>query len=104
MSPEYEDEVEVEVEVENDRRRNCVLPKEWTPNDDHRGVALDEGVDVERAEAIFRNWALGGGHKKKNWDRAFTNALLNEEWMKKQAPAKRNTSATGEELKPIKIK
>ena len=93
--PEYEDEVEVEDECV--KRKKC-LPKDWEPTDKHKEVADEEGVNLKRAANIFRNWAEANGAVKINWNLAFTNALMNENWMKKVAPAKKSTGADGSEL------
>lgn len=95
---EYEDENENESE-----KKKCKLPKGWEPTEVHEKMAKKEGVNLKRAAEIFRNWADGGGQKRVNWNLTFSNALLNEDWMKKQAPAKKMVSADGTETKRIKI-
>lgn len=100
VSPEYEDEDE----DENDKKQpQTKLPKKWEPTDSHRATAKREGVNVDKAVIIFRNWADGGGIRRANWNLTFTNALLNESWMKRQAPAKRTVGADGTETKRIKL-
>jgi hypothetical protein len=101
MSPEYEDDNEDEDESERGRAKG--LPKEWAPNDKHEEIAINEKVNLEKAADIFRDWAAEG-HKRKNWNATFSNALRNENWMKRVAPAKNNVSATGEKLQRIKRK
>ena len=95
-SPEYE----YEDEVEDDKRKKR-LPKDWKPTDNHKEVAEREGVDLKRAASIFRNWANSNGSVKINWNLAFTNALMNENWMKKVAPAKKSVGADGKELMTV---
>lgn len=99
--PEYEDEDEGEDEKK--KQRKCKLPDNWEPTEVHVEMAKKEGVNVKRAATIFRNWADGGGIRRANWNLVFSNALLNESWMKKQAPAKKMVSADGMETKRIKI-
>lgn len=100
MTPEYEYECEVEDESETRTVGARGLPKGWAPNESHEKIAAVEGVNLAKAADIFRDWAAEG-HKRKNWNATFSNALRNENWMKRVAPAKRNVSATGTELKKI---
>lgn len=99
VTPEYEDVDESE--GVNDRSKK--LPKDWEPTEKHKGLAKRDGINLEKAAELFRNWADGSGKLKKNWNLAFTNALLNENWMKRQAPAKRTMGADGTETKRIKL-
>ena len=101
LTPEYEDEDE----DENDKRKQPLvkLPKKWEPTESHKEAAKREGINVDKAAQIFRNWAEGNGIRRANWNLTFANALLNENWMKKQAPAKRTMGADGTETKRIKL-
>ena len=64
--------------------------------------AIQEKVDLKKAALIFRNWAVG--KKKVNWTLCFTNALLNDNWMKRVAPDKQCRAADGTAIKRIQIK
>jgi CRISPR/Cas system CMR-associated protein Cmr5 small subunit len=103
VTAEYEYEDEGESEDEGDSvSRATALSKNWSPNDTHKKIALQEGVNLNKAQDIFRDWAHG--HKRIDWNRTFSNALRNEQWMKKQAPAKLDIGADGKELKRIKLR
>jgi hypothetical protein len=117
-SPEYE--YEYEDEVENDRGKSSgkkkkakgeqYLPEDWEPTEAHKETAASENVNLTKAAKLFRNWADGSGGsgraKRTNWNLTFTNALMNESWMGRQAPLgkKAVVNASGEQLKRIKIK
>jgi hypothetical protein len=100
MSPEYEYEYEDEVEVESGKLR--LLGKDWQPTKEHSQYALQEKVDLKKAALIFRNWAAG--KKRANWNLCFTNALLNDNWMKRVAPDKQCRAADGTTIERIQIK
>ena len=100
MSPEYEYEYEVEDDNESGKPKR--LGKDWKPTKEHAEYALREKVDLEKAALIFRNWAVG--KTRVNWNLCFTNALLNDNWMKKVAPDKTQRAADGSAIKRIQIK
>lgn len=116
-SPEYE--YEYEDEVENDKGKSSgkkkkakgvhYLPEDWEPTEAHKETAASENVNLAKAAKLFRNWADGSGGsgrvKRSNWNLTFTNALMNESWMGRQAPLgkKAVVNASGEQLKRIKI-
>ena len=56
--------------------RSTRLPDEWQPNEGHADRARSEGVDLRREALKFRNWAVGKGEARSNWDLTFTNWLL----------------------------
>ena len=99
MSPEYE--YEDEDEVDNESGKPKPLGKDWKPTKEHGEYALREKVDLDKAAIIFRNWAAG--KKRANWNLCFTNALLNDNWMKRVAPDKGQRAADGSGIKRIKV-
>ena len=103
LSSAHEDEGEGEGEDEDETRKRVVsLPKGWKPKDAHKKLAKEKGVDIEAAFDYFKDWAKGGGHKRKDWDATFRNGL--KTWLKERCPegVGRALDATGEELKKWK--
>jgi len=47
----------------------------WSPNDSHRELAKQRGVDVEREAAKMRDWLLANGKRYKDYDAGFRNWL-----------------------------
>ena len=97
----HEDEHEDEDEVDNESGKPKPLGKDWKPTKEHGEYALREKVDLDKAAIIFRNWAAG--KKRANWNLCFTNALLNDNWMKRVAPDKGQRAADGSGIKRIKV-
>lgn len=90
MTAECVDEVEDEDDDKGgkktkraSRKKVCELPDDWEPKASHKQLALDEGVDIERATVVFRDWALGGGKMYLRWDQTFSNAIRT--WLKEKA-------------------
>ena len=84
------DEVEDEDDVKGGKKTKKAgkkkvhdLPDDWGPKTSHKQLALDEGVNLERAATLFRDWALGGGKQYADWNRTFSNALRT--WLKEKA-------------------
>jgi hypothetical protein len=58
------------------RKRWRVVPADWTgPNDQHRALAAERGVDLRLEELKFRNFEFE--RPKSDADRTFTNWILN---------------------------
>lgn len=57
--------------------RQKKLPKNWKPNDTHRRIATEEGVDLEREVTGFRDHAEATGRTMLDWDAAFRTWLRN---------------------------
>lgn len=53
------------------RKRAAPLPGGWTPNDRHREIAKEEGVDCDRQAILFRDHAEATGRTLKDWDAGF---------------------------------
>jgi len=47
----------------------------WSPNDSHRELAKQRGVDVEREATKMRDWLLANGKRYKDYDAGFRNWL-----------------------------
>ena len=45
------------------------LPDDWEPNDKHRAIARQHGINIDWEAAKIRDWATAKGSKKKNWER-----------------------------------
>ena len=52
-------------------KRAHSLPDDWTPNDTHRRIAAERGIDVETEAEQMRDWAAAGGQTAKDWDARF---------------------------------
>lgn len=61
-------------------KRAHSLPDDWTPNDTHRRIAAERGIDVETEAEQMRDWAAAGGQTAKDWDARFRN------WLRKARP------------------
>lgn len=61
-------------------KRGARLPESWNPNDKHRHLALELGVDLLTETAQFRDHALATGRVMKDWDAAFRT------WLRKSRP------------------
>lgn len=57
------------------RKRAHQLPDTWQPNDAHRALAAERGVDVELEATKMRDWAASEGKAGKDWDARFRNWL-----------------------------
>jgi hypothetical protein len=62
---------------EKPRKRGSRLPEDWTPNDKHRSLAAELGVDLDAEAAKMRDHALANGRTQKDWDAYFRNWLRN---------------------------
>lgn len=62
------------------RKRAHALPKDWQPNDDHRAIAAERGVDCDFEATQMRDWALGKGETGKDWDARFRT------WLRRARP------------------
>ena len=79
------------------RSRAKALPDSWDPNDGHREIAQEQGVDLEAELVKFRDHAKANGRTQKDWDAAFRNWLRQA---KRFAPApSRNGLTSSEEEK-----
>ena len=54
------------------------LPDNWQPNDVHRRIAAERGLDVNLEAERMRDWTLANGAVKKDWDATFRNWLRDE--------------------------
>lgn len=57
------------------KRRATLIPDSWKPNDQHRELASELGVDVDDEAEGFRDYWLSEGKAKKDWDATFRNRL-----------------------------
>ena len=58
-------------------KRATQLPRNWQPNDDHRAIAAERGIDVDLEATKMRDWATAEGKTGKDWDARFRNWLRN---------------------------
>lgn len=56
-------------------RRAHQIPSSWKPTEKHSELAAKLGVDVEAEAESFRDYWLGEGKPKKDWDATFRNRL-----------------------------
>ena len=47
------------------------LPDDWRPNDTHRALAADQGVDCDHEAHKFRDHAAANDRRQRDWDAAF---------------------------------
>lgn len=59
-------------------RRATQLPEDFKPNDHHRTLAAELGVDLDSASAAFCDHARANGKTFKDWDAGFRTWLRNE--------------------------
>ena len=63
-------------ESKKEGRKNAgSIPKGWAPNETHRKIAQEEGVDIKREAVTFRDHAKANGRTLKDWDAGFCNWL-----------------------------
>lgn len=58
-------------------KRATQLPSDWQPNDRHREMAVQDGLDLNREAQQFKDHALANGKTYKDWDAAFRTWLTN---------------------------
>lgn len=51
------------------------MPEDWEPELTAASVAAEAGKNLAQEAARFRDWALGKGELKADWDAAFRNWL-----------------------------
>jgi hypothetical protein len=56
-------------------KRAHPLPADWRPNDDHRALAAERGIDANLEATKMRDWAAAEGKVGKDWDARFRNWL-----------------------------
>jgi phage replication O-like protein O len=71
------------------RARKRALPDDWTPNEGHRRIAAELGIDLKRENEKMCDWALSKGEKRADWDATFRN-WLRSDIPKATLPTKRN--------------
>jgi hypothetical protein len=59
------------------------LPDDWQPNDRHREIAEERGVDLQREVFTFRNHAQSNDRRQADWNAAFRT------WLGNAKPAQR---------------
>lgn len=57
--------------------RKTTMPKDWAPTDEHTKRALSKNLDINEEAEKFKNWALANGRKYVQWNKAFSNWLIN---------------------------
>ena len=78
------------------RARGTALPDDWTPNDAHRAIGKERGVNVDEEAVTMRDWALAGGEVKKDWDATFRNWLRRAKAMTKGPRSFQDAKEEGE--------
>ena len=56
-------------------KRACQIPESWQPNDRGLALAAELGIDAAEEAESFRDYWLGEGKTKKDWDATFRNRL-----------------------------
>lgn len=67
-----------ETEKKKERTGKTILPGSWLPSPVHFQLAEQLGLpsqSVEDAAAEMRDWSVGNGEKRSNWDSVFSNWL-----------------------------
>ena len=87
--------IRVEKKDQSDQERDALdlpIPGDWVPGDEHRRIAEQFGVDVEREAADLRTYATAKGWIRRNWDAAFKRWLERSQ-NRKTPKQQRQTSA-----------
>jgi hypothetical protein len=84
-------------------KRATSLPEVWMPNDKHREIAKDNGVDILVECVQFIDHALANGKTFKDWDAAFRTWLRNAAKFNRgtQPAPKRTVAVVRQEVAPI---
>jgi len=64
-----------------------LIPADWRPSEVHFDLATRLGLsmkEVEEAAGEMRDWSLGNGERRSDWDRVFSN------WLRRNSRRKRN--------------
>jgi len=70
------------------------LPKGWEPNEKHKELCKEYGLNFKAATDFFKNWATNTTKKYKDWDKVFHNAITG--WLPKSMSQPRaSTTGTG---------
>lgn len=84
-------------EPKKKQKKRTKLPDSWVPNDTHRRIATEEGVNVEREVIGFRDHAQATGRVMLDWDAAFRTWLRNARQFSKGHYGKQGGNASMEE-------
>ena len=57
------------------RKPSLPLPDDWAPNDKHRAIAVEEGLDFDRALRDFKDHAEQKDRRAADWNAAFRSWL-----------------------------
>ena len=74
---EGEGEGEGERDPQPKQSRKTRLPDTWEPTADHSKKAANKNLDITTEAEKFKNWALANDRKYVQWNRAFSNWLIN---------------------------
>ena len=76
---ETETEGETEKTIGGARKRAQQMPKDWTPNEQHRALAASIGVNLEQQVAQFTDHHTAKGSRFIDWDAALRTWLRNSQ-------------------------
>jgi hypothetical protein len=62
------------------------MPEGFQPNGHHRALAIQLGIDLHEAFALFTDHHASKGNKFKNWDRALNTWLRREKQFSRSRP------------------
>jgi hypothetical protein len=57
--------------------RKARIPDDWEPTDSHKKRSTEKNLNLEEESEKFRNWAIANDRKYVDWNRAFSNWLIN---------------------------
>ncbi|WP_406711016.1 hypothetical protein QEV68_10655 [Trueperella pyogenes] len=69
------------------KKRPTKLPKTWTPNDTHAGIAMELGIHLGAEATKFRDHAKATGRTLIDWDAGFRNWLRQASEYQTRQPA-----------------
>lgn len=64
-------------ESESKPSRKTRIPDNWEPTDSHKKRATEKNLNLDEESEKFRNWAIANDRKYVDWNRAFSNWLIN---------------------------
>ena len=73
-------------------KRATQMPDDWIPNERHKELSIELGVDLQREEEHFRDYCLAHQKTYKDWDAGFRTWLRNAKGFKRSGPVERKTA------------
>ncbi len=78
------------------------LPDDFEPNDENRALAGKLGVDVKKSLPVFKDYHLGQGDRKKDWNKSFNCWLRNERKFSRHPEPQVTTGSAQENIRRLR--